>query len=295
MVGMIAAKYKTVDGTVINAYPIQYIGGTNSANNTLAFGSSNGATIIGAGEGGKHIYVTNSNVADSESLYLAADDQISAYCGCANDGSGATHVFASSKTSSTFFVPLYAPTAAAGTKTTQVATTAFVDTAVSTSVAKYLPLTGVTGMVAFFATAKAPSGWLICDGSAVSRTTYAALFAAIGTTYGKGNGSTTFNLPNMINRFAEGAKTGVGGTVDAGLPNITGSIWAARTGRGDAPETAASGAFTEASKWNASVHQGGSDDWGSEYALDASRSSSIYGKSTTVQPPAVKLLPCIHI
>ena len=49
-----------------------------------------------------------------------------------------------------------------------------------------------------------PTGWLICDGSAVSRTTYAELFKAIGTSYGAGDGSTTFNLPNRKN------KTGVG-------------------------------------------------------------------------------------
>ena len=41
-----------------------------------------------------------------------------------------------------------------------------------------------------------PAGWLICDGSAISRTTYKALFNVIGTTYGNGNGSTTFNLPS---------------------------------------------------------------------------------------------------
>lgn len=53
------------------------------------------------------------------------------------------------------------------------------------------------GMVSAFACTTAPSGWLKCDGSAVSRTTYAALFAAIGTKYGSGNGSTTFNLPTQ--------------------------------------------------------------------------------------------------
>jgi microcystin-dependent protein len=47
-----------------------------------------------------------------------------------------------------------------------------------------------------YAGATAPSGWLLCDGSAVSRTTYSALFAVTGTSYGVGNGSSTFTLPN---------------------------------------------------------------------------------------------------
>lgn len=53
-----------------------------------------------------------------------------------------------------------------------------------------------TGSVTDFAGSSAPTGWLICDGSAVSRTTYSDLFAVIGTTYGAGDGSTTFNLPD---------------------------------------------------------------------------------------------------
>lgn len=61
-----------------------------------------------------------------------------------------------------------------------------------------------SGMVAFFAMQTAPSGWLAADGTAVSRTTYAALFAAIGTTFGTGDGSTTFNLPNMGGQFPRG-------------------------------------------------------------------------------------------
>lgn len=63
----------------------------------------------------------------------------------------------------------------------------------------------VSGMVAAFARTTAPTGWLSCDGSAVSRTTYATLFAAIGTTYGAGNGSTTFNLPDCRGVFMRGA------------------------------------------------------------------------------------------
>ena len=60
-----------------------------------------------------------------------------------------------------------------------------------------------TGMIVPYDGSTAPSGWLKCDGSAKSRTTYADLFAVIGTTYGAGNGSTTFNLPSA-NDFPSG-------------------------------------------------------------------------------------------
>jgi microcystin-dependent protein len=62
-----------------------------------------------------------------------------------------------------------------------------------------------SGSVIAYAGSSAPSGWLMCDGSAVSRAVYAALFAVVGTTYGAGDGSTTFNLPNLVNRFSVGA------------------------------------------------------------------------------------------
>ncbi|MBO7344489.1 MAG: tail fiber protein [Clostridia bacterium] len=57
------------------------------------------------------------------------------------------------------------------------------------------------GMIKPFAGTTVPTGYLLCDGSAVSRTTYADLFAAIGTTYGSGDGSTTFNIPNAWSVF----------------------------------------------------------------------------------------------
>lgn len=62
------------------------------------------------------------------------------------------------------------------------------------------------GAVTMFAGATAPGGWLLCDGSAVNRITYQDLFAVISTTFGVGDGSTTFNLPD----FREAAPTGVG-------------------------------------------------------------------------------------
>jgi len=65
------------------------------------------------------------------------------------------------------------------------------------------------GVIMIWATNTPPSGWLLCDGSAVSRTTYASLFSIIGSTYGAGDGSTTFNLPNMQGRVPVGKSTEV--------------------------------------------------------------------------------------
>jgi microcystin-dependent protein len=70
------------------------------------------------------------------------------------------------------------------------------------------------GMVAPFAMATPPTGWLKANGAAVSRTTYAALFTAIGTLWGAGDGSTTFNLPDGRGEFFRGFDDGRG--VDAG-------------------------------------------------------------------------------
>lgn len=67
-----------------------------------------------------------------------------------------------------------------------------------------------TGSVQMFAGGTAPAGWLLCDGSAVSRTTYARLFAVINTTYGSGDTSTTFNLPDLRGRSPIGAGAGTG-------------------------------------------------------------------------------------
>ena len=63
------------------------------------------------------------------------------------------------------------------------------------------------GSISLFAGTTAPNGWLICDGSAVSRTTYANLFSVIGTTYGTGDGSATFNIPDLQGRVPVGYKS----------------------------------------------------------------------------------------
>lgn len=61
-----------------------------------------------------------------------------------------------------------------------------------------------SGSIVAYGGATAPAGWLLCNGAAVSRTTYAALFAAIGTAHGQGDGSTTFNLPDTRGLFLRG-------------------------------------------------------------------------------------------
>lgn len=92
------------------------------------------------------------------------------------------------------------------------------------------------GAVQSFAGSSAPTGWLLCAGQTVNRTTYAALFAVIGTTYGAGDGSTTFALPDLRGRVAAG-KDDMGGTAanrltnsGTGNPGINGSVLGATGG-----------------------------------------------------------------
>jgi len=89
-----------------------------------------------------------------------------------------------------------------------------------------------TGSLKAFAGSAAPTGWLLCDGSAVSRTTYAGLFAVTSTTYGVGDGSTTFNVPNLAGRVPVGAGTGAQQGV-AGSGVITGGTALATRARGE--------------------------------------------------------------
>lgn len=145
-----------------------------------------------------------------------------------------------------------------------------------------------TGTIIAYAANSAPDGYLLCNGAAVSRTTYATLFGKIGTTYGTGDGSTTFALPNLTDKFLQGSAT-AGTAKAAGLPNITGTMWdlmsTVATGMGNG-----SGAFQTragvAGDYNSSIDTRHPED-NDGMSFDASRSSPIYGKSTTVQPPAL--------
>ena len=151
-----------------------------------------------------------------------------------------------------------------------------------------------TGMIGFFALKSVPPGWLICNGSAVSRTTYAKLFSIWGTTWGEGDGSTTFNLPNLDGRFLEGTTdiAKVGQYVEAGLPNITGSFNAQQNNSDLFWGVETTGAFVDDHPFPGKVNfSEGTQGYG--YSFDASRLNPIYGTTSSVQPPALTFLACI--
>ena len=163
---------------------------------------------------------------------------------------------------------------------------------VAQAIAVQIPPAVPTGMIAFFDLTDIPDGWLLCDGSAVSRTTYANLFAKIGTRHGAGDGSTTFNLPDMDARFLEGTTdTGqVGTSVEPGLPNITGSI------RAQSDTILESGCFVRgtavSSAWTL-IH---SDYYSTDLIrFSAKNVNPIFSSTTTVQPASLRSLACIKV
>ena len=133
-----------------------------------------------------------------------------------------------------------------------------------------------------------PEGYMHCNGAAVSRTTYAALFSKIGTYYGAGDGSTTFNLPNTVARFLEGS-VAAGTYYEAGLPNITGYFPADTR---DMAQGNYGGVFSQ-TYLNAQADGQSGNSRTYKYTLDASKASNVYGASTTVQPPALTVIYCI--
>lgn len=170
--------------------------------------------------------------------------------------------------------------------------------AISDMLPKLKPVSFPTGMIAY--SHEVPDGWLQCNGAAVSRTTYAALFAVIGTKYGSGNGSTTFNLPNIHRRFIEGTTSAseVADTVSAGLPDISGRIGSDRNATNGNPLAwARSGAFTGVTEQVSGRHSFNHYTTFSgsilEIDFDAYSSDSTYGRSSTVQPKALRLFAII--
>lgn len=138
------------------------------------------------------------------------------------------------------------------------------------------------GTIRMMAGNTVPEGWLLCDGSAIGRTDYAALFAVLGTVWGAGDGSTTFNLPHSVSRFPEGHWT-AGGYVSAGLPNIWGTFPTQDVHSGC--PAFIQGAFVYAGRV---AGQYDTQDGGEFAGIDfnAARSSAYYGRSAGVQPEA---------
>jgi len=123
-----------------------------------------------------------------------------------------------------------APTQTSSDDSTKLATTAFVQDAVGALV------TIPSGMLAPFAGSTAPTGWFLCYGQAVSRTDNADLFTAIGTTYGTGDGSTTFNLPDLRGRTIAGVDD-MGGSAASRLTGDNGATTATADSNGSFTST----------------------------------------------------------
>ena len=165
-----------------------------------------------------------------------------------------------------------------------------------------------------------PPDWLICDGSQISRTDYADLFQVIGTTYGVGDGSATFNLPNFIGRTFWGGNTS-GRYISAGIPNHwhmwgynnannSGSFCATDDGGFTLDQPVYPGKSFGTRGWNGSGGGGGYNGATSSYGGNMSTTVGhpslgtngtgaeghvygVMGASNSVQPPALETLVCI--
>ena len=140
-----------------------------------------------------------------------------------------------------------------------------------------------TGTIIISQASEIPSGFLLCDGSEIKIDEYEDLYAVIGTTYGQSD-STTFCIPDLTGRTVFGISEDgtLGDYLEAGLPNITANGIRVPYGSLQAP----TGAFRYSSSGGSSGNtQGGYGN--GVLSFNASYANSIYGKSTTVQPPAM--------
>ena len=137
-----------------------------------------------------------------------------------------------------------------------------------------------------YSMASKKDGWLLCDGSSYLQSDYPALFECLGTKFG--GDETSFNVPDLRGRFLQmvSADAVVGDMKDAGLPNITGK---ATSGFLWDDLVKHEGALNVVTNTMISVQKGypQAPDPLREINIDASRSSSIYGNSDTVQPPSL--------
>ena len=169
----------------------------------------------------------------------------------------------------------------------------------------------VIGEIRWFAMSTPPEGWLVCNGASVSTSDYAALFAAIGKTFTPPylvgidppvedpiySDPIHFRLPDLAGKvpwYDPAKRKDVGAVIDAGLPNITGQATFISSDGVDNTQYPDRGALY----WSNYAHnvkmQTISGTGKRDIMIDASRSNNIYGAPTTVQPPALCLLPCIR-
>ncbi len=250
--------------------------GTNTTNKSLTWNAATGELTATSFKGN----ISGASTSCTGNAATATTATTANKLGTATVGSATKPIYLNAGTAT-------ASTANVGNATTPMYLKAGVMTACSN-------VSGIpTGTIIWFGGGGAPSGYLVCNGQAVSRTTYSALYGVIGTRFGSGNGSSTFNVPNIVNRFIEGATSGIGGTLAAGLPNITGRT--SRVFGGNKSTYPTSGAFRASRTLDICYQISYSDNQNGwvNLTFNASNSNSIYGKSSTVQPPAIKLLPCI--
>tara|TARA_R110000851_G_scaffold212378_1_gene365034 strand:- start:2490 stop:3689 length:1200 start_codon:yes stop_codon:yes gene_type:complete len=151
------------------------------------------------------------------------------------------------------------------------------------------------GAVNSFAMSAVPTGWLSCNGSLVSRTTYSGLFSAVGTTYGAGDGSTTFALPDLRGEFIRGFDDGRG--VDSGRTFGSAQSWAIENIVGTFTDIrvrlntifTATGAFT-GSTGAVSGDNGSGGAATANFAFDA---SNVVNTASETRPRNIALLYCI--
>ena len=154
-----------------------------------------------------------------------------------------------------------------------------------------------------------PAGYVKANGATVQRGDYPRLVAladrhslwtddvtANAGLFGRGDGAATFVLPNWTDRMVQLAGDGAGATVAAGLPNITGEFSSAYAGGWIGSYDSPKGSLTKVNDYSPRLGESNNapSSYGTHYRFDASKSSSVYGASSTVQPPAIKLIPIIR-
>ena len=154
-----------------------------------------------------------------------------------------------------------------------------------------------------------PAGYVKANGATVQRADYPRLVAladkhslwtddvtANAGLFGRGDGAATFVLPNWTNRMVQLAGAGAGASIAAGLPNITGEFSSAYAGGWIGTYDSPKGSLTKVNDYSPRLGESNNapSSYGTHYRFDASKSSSVYGASSTVQPPAIKLIPVIR-